>query len=160
MEELIEKLIKWGGYAGMVVLGVLAYVFPARKKELNTATQELIQTLQETVNALKDDLDLHKKKVEDMEHRQSENIKAIEALTARNNLLEDIFKGRDESTKKFQEQCLQGLEVTHKTLMLVEALSTLIKELGDGMKENNTMTKEFVATMKTHLLNVERAAIK
>lgn len=73
--------------------------------------------------------------------------------------MRDILQGRDEETKRFQEQAYRAMETTKKTLEQVERLVKVVENNTKGIDKNNDMTAELVKTLKEHFLTVERAAI-
>lgn len=155
----MKDFITWTGYVGMVVIGVIAYVFPARKKQLDDATRTLIETLQETVDALKEDLDTQKTKIKTLETNQAENIQKIKDFEYENQMMKDLLRGQDEDTKAFRKEAYASMETTNRTLELVQRLVTVVENNTKGIEKNNDMTFEFVKTLREHFLTVEKAAI-
>lgn len=145
-----DQLTKYGGYIIAVVVSALLYFFPARRKELDDATTKLIKTLQETVGALERDLTVYKEKTLKLESQQQDNMARITSIEAEKQLLKDFINGRDKATAKFQEECMNIVMKTHDC----------VAGMMLGLEKNNLMTKEFVDTMKQHLLNVEKVAMQ
>ena len=129
---------------------VLYFLFPVRRKELDDATGKLIKTLQETVGALERDLNEYKAKTLKLETQQIENISKISAIESEKKLLSDFIAGRDKATSDFQASCMKVTAETHE----------IVKSMALSLEKNNTKTKDFVETMRQHILNVEKSTLK
>ena len=124
MPLTLEKMITFGGYVMALVVGILLYFFPARRKQLDDATAKLITTLQETVKALEQDLNLYKAKTLQLESQQHENMARIASIEAEKQLLRDFLNGRDKATTEFQTTTLNlHKENSKKIGDLLEVLS-------------------------------------
>lgn len=157
---MLENLIKWGGWVvAFVIPFVMAFV-PARKKEIDGAMKTLVDTLEHSVKALQEDSKIKDEKIkkqddkiEDLEKHQRENIEEIRKIKSERDGIREILEARDRNTQEFQKQSMESMKMSQET-------HEMVKGMMEGLTKNNLMTKEFVETMKQHLLNVEKAAIK
>lgn len=130
LSALPGPLVTAAAVIGFIVTGVfaLAAIFDKvrnqRIKDSDVADERLVQILQTTVGELE-------KKVKSLEEAHRLNQDMIVGLTAKNELLEKLFQGRDPETKEFQKA---GFEAMKKADLL--------------LTQNNTMNK-----------NIERLAI-
>lgn len=157
MEDLF---IKWGGYAGMALITALYFFFPARRKEIDSATKILVETLEKSVFALQQSDTLKEHKIQELEKNQKSNIEEIkkarqeiETIRKDRDGLKEMLEARDKNTLDFQKQCLESNKITVH-------IQETIKILVEGITKNNQMTEEFVKMMREHFLNVEKEAIK
>lgn len=104
----IVSLIITGGF---VIVSIFDKVRKQRVKEANEEDDRLIALL-------KDELDALKRKVDDLEIQGEERTERLEKLEARNELLEEIFQGRDEQTKEFMKKGFVAMQLGAETHQL------------------------------------------
>lgn len=155
----LKSILDIGGWIGTFFFGVISfllYFFPARQKQLDEATTKLINTLQETVEALEKDLNIYKEKTLNLERHQAENITKIEKIEAENKTFREVLEGRDKATQKFYEECYKAMTTAEQTHTLMQDLITIVKANTEGIQKNNVLTDDFVKMMKEHFLNMEK----
>lgn len=142
----------------IVVVGFFASMYmlsdyrDKRKKKLDASDDRLITILQTTVTELEKKVNKQTTDIEGLS-------KKIVALERENETLIKVLQGRDAQTQKFYEQGFESMKKTDEIFECMETLISAVTKLGESMEKNNTMTTEFVATMKDHFLNVEKVAI-
>lgn len=102
LAELPNTPIGWTGFAfGVVFLFML--LTDRRRKQISDINNSLISALENKVTLLTDEVTVLRHQVEKFEGE-------IKELTRENNRLADILKGKDEVTKKFQEEGFQAMK--------------------------------------------------
>lgn len=81
--------------------------FSKTEKAKDKASSELVELLQKTVNALKDELG-------ELQKAHLDNVKEISRLSGENQTLTKILQGRDEATVRFQQQGMSAFLLIEK----------------------------------------------
>ena len=160
----MEAFISQVPYAGVIIMIIIVVVgfFASmymlsdyrdkRKKKLDASDDRLITILQTTVNELEKKVNKQTTDIESL-------VKKVSALEKENETLVKVLQGRDEQTQKFYKQGFESMQKTDEIFECMETLVKAVTHLGESLEKNNTMTADFVKTMKEHLLNVEKVAI-
>lgn len=131
-----ESFLAYGGWAVAVVVPFLMAIFPARKKQLDQATSQLVKTLQETVDAQTKEVEAHKREIEKLQNSHRENEKNIIKLETENKNFRELLLGQDKAT----------IEWRNKSMRLTE--------------ETNINTSKLISLLEQHFNNMEKAAMK
>ncbi len=166
MELIFSEITKYGGWVGMASVTVLYFLFPARKKELDSATATLVKTLQETVTALQQDHEIYKEKlskaeskITGLEEQQKKSKEEIQKIAEERDGFREMIEARDKNTADFQKKAILAFEIMGATYEVVRVQNDNFKTIAEGLSKNNDMTKRFVELMDKHFINVEKAAI-
>lgn len=137
-----EQITSWAGWAGMAIVTMAYFFFPLRRKEIDSATATLVETLSRNVKALQDNETIREARIVVLESTKELNEKRIKFLEDDNTRMVQIFQGRDETTLKAIKDMTSGFAA-----------------LQSSLETNNALTSGFVKTVSEHFLTVEDAAI-
>lgn len=156
-----NPIVTWGGYAGMAFAIIMYFFFPARRKEIDSATKVLIDTLEKSVSALKEDSEIkevrikrQEDKILNLESRQQENILEINKIKESRDNIREILEARDKHTQDFQLKALASFTLSMQTYEIVKVGNDNMRGLNDNMKvlidsirANNDITKELIKSV-------------
>ncbi len=125
-KTLMPNFAEYSGWAVAIVTGGWALVqawqagFSKTEKLKDKASSELIELLQKTVDALKNE-------VGDLQKAHLENVKEISRMRGENETLTKILQGRDDATVRFQQEGFKAYQAIYqngealvKMVMLLE----------------------------------------
>lgn len=154
ISALPAPLVAIAAVIGFIVTGIFAIatifdkVRNQRIKQVDEADDRLVTILQKTVGELE-------KKVTSLEEAHRINQDKIVGLTAKNELLEKLFQGRDPETKEFQKAGFAAIkkaelmwEAQTKMNTNIERLATSIEKVVSHLEGDGTKPKVTQVTIK------------
>lgn len=143
------------GLGGYVIAGILAFLgifnvqLNSRRKENEALTNELITKLDRKVKDQAEEIELVRQQTKDHAIERDNQIRAlqddIKTLSGKNELLENLFKGRDPIMQTVFKEAPEIFAIARENNIYSKANNVALTELTQTIKD-------FIATLRDNLI--------